>query len=301
MRAFYRHCLDRWEDYERRELKLRLEREKKGGVAARRDDLEESPQPPLQQGTEEPASSEPAGMETAVPYEELPALGHERCRRPVTVTAINVGSQQGLCGLRILQQFRYSVSSRISVTCHYENDLEQQQQQQKFEQNVKLDGWSFDLAALHSYRPPSYCELKAENVRRFNIDFGPDTSFYNIRDIRVNGVPINTSLALPQRQPSHARTQPPSLQSSLAVCLDDATRVPFMCTAAMHPLLERSPLTSGPVRQLYARPFHIVYGTPNEQALRLAMRDLAVYIGNAHFAAHFTQVRFFASRNIPLH
>jgi hypothetical protein len=45
------------------------------------------------------------------------------------------------------------------------------------------------------------------------------------------------------------------------------------------------------VRHVYARPFCIVYGTPNNQAVRLALRDLAIYIGNAHSAAHNTNVR----------
>lgn len=68
-------------------------------------------------------------------------------------------------------------------------------------------------------------------------------------------------------------------------------RMPHSCPHPMHSLLERSPLTSGPVRQIYARPLIIVYGTPVEQELRLALRDLAVYIGNSILAAHSTSVR----------
>jgi hypothetical protein len=59
----------------------------------------------------------------------------------------------------------------------------------------------------------------------------------------------------------------------------------------MQPLRERIPITSGPVRHLYARPFIIAYGTPHDRGLRLALRDLAVYIANAHAAAHATHVR----------
>ena len=43
--------------------------------------------------------------------------------------------------------------------------------------------------------------------------------------------------------------------------------------------------------QVYSKPFYIIYGTPQNQALRYAMRDLAVYIANSHMAAHNTHVR----------
>jgi hypothetical protein len=42
---------------------------------------------------------------------------------------------------------------------------------------------------------------------------------------------------------------------------------------------------------VYSRPWHIVYGTPQLQTLRYAMRDLAMYIANSHLAAHDTHVR----------
>ena len=54
---------------------------------------------------------------------------------------------------------------------------------------------------------------------------------------------------------------------------------------------EKSFANAGPVRHIYTRPFCIVYGTPANQALRLAIRDLAVYIGNSHAAAHSTTVK----------
>ena len=67
--------------------------------------------------------------------------------------------------------------------------------------------------------------------------------------------------------------------------------LPRICEGPLQPLLERVPITSGPVRHVYSRPFYIVYGTPHDRDLRFALRDLAVYIGNSHAAAHDTHVR----------
>ena len=81
---------------------------------------------------------------------------------------------------------------------------------------------------------------------------------------------------------------PPPTHSSHYPCLS-------VCTSAMSPLREKVPLTAGPVRSLYSRPFYIVYGTPqHDHDLRVRLRDLAVYIGNAHTAAYNTHVRVLA-------
>ena len=42
---------------------------------------------------------------------------------------------------------------------------------------------------------------------------------------------------------------------------------------------------------IYARPFYIVYGTPNDVSIRTAIRDLAIYLANSHLAAHGTFVQ----------
>ena len=57
------------------------------------------------------------------------------------------------------------------------------------------------------------------------------------------------------------------------------------------PIAEKRLENYGPIRHVYARPFVVVYGTPPHQALRNSMRDLAVYIGNSHAAAHGTYVQ----------
>lgn len=57
---------------------------------------------------------------------------------------------------------------------------------------------------------------------------------------------------------------------------------------------EKDKATYGPLRHVYHRPFAIVYGTPTDQRMRLAMRDLAVYLANALYAAHHTFVPIFS-------
>jgi hypothetical protein len=62
-------------------------------------------------------------------------------------------------------------------------------------------------------------------------------------------------------------------------------------SSTSHSSPQRSLVNYGPVRSLYNRPFLIVYGTSPHHELRTAMRDLAVYIANSHYASHHTFVK----------
>ena len=75
------------------------------------------------------------------------------------------------------------------------------------------------------------------------------------------------------RESTHdeASSSPSSSSTSSSSASSDSTRdkttsgissVPHACDAPMQPLKEKVPLTAGPIRHVYARPFYIVYGTP---------------------------------------
>ena len=65
----------------------------------------------------------------------------------------------------------------------------------------------------------------------------------------------------------------------------------FFCKEPMNALEERTPLSSGPLRNLFSKPLVIIYGTPLNQALRVAIKDLASYLANLLTVSHDTYVR----------
>jgi hypothetical protein len=103
--------------------------------------------------------------------------------------------------------------------------------------------------------------------------------------ITGTGVAVCGSTGLPGTSPAGQGTGTVSVGVQ-----GEATRLPQQ-QHRVSPIAEKSLVNYGPVRHVYARPFCIVYGTPNNQAVRLALRDLAIYIGNAHSTAHNTNVR----------
>ena len=67
------------------------------------------------------------------------------------------------------------------------------------------------------------------------------------------------------------------------ICWSDVDRVPHVCEDKLHPLLQKSPMTSGPLRVAYARPFVVVFGTKTaDVAMLAAIKDFAVYFANSH-------------------
>lgn len=116
------------------------------------------------------------------------------------------------------------------------------------------------------------------NVRRMEITLGERTFLHN-----AHQVTIDNHLVI--------ELFDDSLTTSLSICWDDNSFKPYQCQGPINPLLEKTLRTTGPLRHVYSRPFLIVYGTPQESLIRLAMRDLAVYIGNSNLAAHNTHVR----------
>lgn len=121
------------------------------------------------------------------------------------------------------------------------------------------------------------CKINTGNVRKLTISVVYGSVCYEASKLVVNKMPWDV----------------PAGESTVEICIDGQRR-PVICNNVPSPLLEKSLRTYGPVRHAYHRPFVIIYGTPLGQYLRLAMRDFAVFLANAHYAAHHTFVPVFS-------
>jgi hypothetical protein len=157
-----------------------------------------------------------------------------KCSKSFSLTVINVASQQGICGMRLIQQFKIMKLTKINMKC------------------IPNSFYNRDCY-LHS----------GGNARRLFIDLS--LNYPNIDLLIVDGFEIDLIDKY--------------INSSLELCWNDISHIPSICEKKVNPLFEKLPSTYGPVRLLYSKPFIIVYGTPQDKSLRLAMRDLAVYIG----------------------
>jgi len=55
---------------------------------------------------------------------------------------------------------------------------------------------------------------------------------------------------------------------------------PKFCDRFMDSIVEKTPDSSGPLRQIYSKPLVIIYGTPQSFPLRSAIKDYAIYLSN---------------------
>ncbi|KAJ1420687.1 hypothetical protein B484DRAFT_399786 [Ochromonadaceae sp. CCMP2298] len=201
------------------------------------------------------------------------------CARNVTLVLVNPGTHSGLCGLQVQQQMRAMGRTTVRLSSH------------------SGEG-----------------SLRSSNVRRLRLQFGYDSALFGVRWLHIDGVAFDLTrlrqgggdLLNANSSTGETGEKGETLNSvdsimggdfqpslSLDICWDDSTdeTIPSVCQDSQSPIAEKSLDNGGPVRALYRKPFCIVYGTPSLQVLRLAIRELAVYIGNAHFAAHGTRVR----------
>ena len=207
-----------------------------------------------------------------------------RCHREnLTLSVSNPAMHSGLCGLRVLQQFRLFLMSSVQVSCS----------------PPRLE--SLDNS----------CFIRTHNVRRLSVDVGFKSAFFGVDQIIVDGVPFQISPTDMPAAGSYITTPSSSRLDSVALSVNDSMIAslfvefcwseahtgtlkpppPYRCEKQIDPIKEKNLVNYGPFRGLYSRPFHIVYGTPSNQAVRMAMKDLAVYLGNAHFAAHGSRVK----------
>lgn len=189
-----------------------------------------------------------------------PTYNQDMCRQYV-LSVVNPATHLGLCGIHVVQQHKAMVETVIRVQCKYGTASTGRQ----------------------------HCTvLSGGNVRRLFVDANAILTHQDT-DLTVDGIAINLQPA------TGAQIE---VQVGVAVCWNDNSFMPAICTSPIHPLLEKSALTSGPVRNLYIRPFMIVYGTNSQDGVLLrAIKDFATYVANAHTAAHSTFVPIVADRD----
>jgi hypothetical protein len=197
------------------------------------------------------AQTVPAG---AASFAQPVAQSAHPCRADLTVVVVNPATHSGRCGIRVHHQARAMTRSTVHLSCN--------------------------PTAAGAART---CTLHTKNVRKLTLELGSASALTGNETLLIDGVsfPLGTySVGTPSAQ-------------QIDLCWTNSSQ-PVKCTslpAVVSPIHQKSAVNYGPVRLVSARPFLIVYGTPNSQPLRLAMRDLAVYVGNSHAAAYSTHVR----------
>ena len=189
--------------------------------------------------------------------------------RTWTVRAVNPHSQKGECGVAVAQQQRSLSPSSVAVRCDYlppppaRNEGEKQQLQQEDGGGETEDGGVLS------------CRAETQNVRALLVSLAP--AAFGLPEV------TRVQLSVDGSSPLGLGSAP----SPSMLCVQRGTVAP----CAPHPLEQRLPSTYGPARAIYSRPLFVVYGTPPSSALRVALRDLAVYLGNAIALAHHGLVR----------
>eukprot|EP01034_Spumella_vulgaris_P025248 gene25248-31681_t len=218
------------------------------------------------------------------------------CHRNVSLVVLNPAAHSGMCGLRVHHQHRTLSRSTVKATCVQTTPT------------VDTDDHSLDGEQL-----VKRCVISTHNVHKLRLGVGFNSVLFGATEVLVDGLLLDMRRARMQDVGEKTlsfgesttvysggqqfdRVENDQFQPSehyLEVCWTASGVTPELCEAesATTPLAEKSLVNYGPIRQVFSRPFYIVYGTPQNQALRLAMKDLAVYLGNAHYAAHGTSVR----------
>ena len=184
-----------------------------------------------------------------------------------TVRAINPGNQRGLCGLAVEQQ---DVSFSLST--------------------IRAECSLMETEPAQSPSKVLRCNITTSNTRRLRVSlspasFGPEAAFAAL-SVVINGHEVLGLKGTSGLWPGDA--DEPSADAGVLVCLEPGLAA--VCSPPS-PLAEKTPLTHGPIRAAYARTLLIVYGTPPNRRLRLALRDVAVYLGNALATSHASSVR----------
>ena len=160
-----------------------------------------------------------------------------------------------------------------------------------------------------SSQPPSRkelesqrCDIRTQNVLRLSIGFGPFPGSVSDADIQhhgsnrlarwyVNGVRIDMIGGTIYANASTIELCWPGAGQGGHGGQSQSKGPAFHCERKLDSAEEKSPALQGPLRMVASRPVLVVYGTPRESTVRLAMRDLAIYIANAHATAHHTFIR----------
>lgn len=237
------------------------------------------------------------------------------------LAVINPATHTGLCGVQIVHQERMLELSTADINCQWLSEV-------AYRGLVLLQNGrasTISVTSSHIYEGTEtesqntrkqnlkVCTLRVSNVQRLQILIGQEStkennsllaglsSFYDAAGlIIVDDSAVETSETMEENPSSSTIFDLQALRQShgsghdgfVHVCISsDDNRVHVCPSQELYPLREKTLTTYGPIRRVYDRPFYIVYGTPPLQGLRNAMRDLAVYLANAHYVAHRTLVQ----------
>ena len=190
----------------------------------------------------------------------------DRCMSPFKLSLINTANQRGLCGVRIIQQFKIMSISTIRVSCYGRPHVDK------------------------------VCHVNTNrNVKRAYLA----DILNGAISVIIDGLTITEN----EVNADGSSVSDISSEPKLNICWDAFNEVivtPRLCTQYVDPIREKVPDTNGPFRQLYSKPFIVVFGTPQSKGLRIAMKDLAIYIANSHLSAHETHVQVMSDQDYVL-
>lgn len=197
------------------------------------------------------------------------------CGRNITLSVVNPASNTGMCGLQILQQRRMMSRTSVNLQCAPTPPPVQQRTASKSRVPATTE-------------PTTTCTLTSRNVYKLAVRVGALSALLGDEQLVVDKVLFD----LKALRGSSANVT----DFVLDLCWNGVNGAVQTCAGAgtddVHSLIAQKMLVNyGPIRHVYERPFCIVFGTPPSHALRLALRNFAVYLGNAHAAAYHTHVR----------
>lgn len=182
------------------------------------------------------------------------SLFSHQCERNLTLSLINPATHDGLCGIQIIHQKFMMILSQVTAFCNHFIDSKK-------------------------YHTDKTCELTTSNIERFQLSFAFGDLLFETNELIINGESMDIDLDYLSKQ-----------SKSIEICVDPNSKVARVCEKPLQLLSQKSLVNYGPIRHVYDQPLFIVYGTPQDQSLRLSMRDFANYLANSHFASHHSSV-----------
>ena len=230
------------------------------------------------------------------------------------VEAVNLAHSRGACGVRILQQQQQLIKSSVKITCSplrlfstktaQNNDgdgnvprelhegLENMYGNDKVARNTELH----ELPSIEILREQR-CDIRTSNVLRLLMHFAdlPDDnptshegSINSLARWYVDGRPLEIAQPLKYNDSVVELCWPGAGKGKRDNKVTSGAKI---CSQPIDQSVEKSPALQGPLRMVASRPLLVVYGTPRDSNVRVALRDLAIYITNSHAAAHGTFIR----------
>lgn len=187
-------------------------------------------------------------------------IHRQRCQSSIELSVIHSSVTSTLCGVSILDAHRVFALSTLQASVVARKSREGSERE---------------------------CRITTGNVRRFSLRTQGGDLCMDATRIRVNGQVVidrtgsNATSASSLSPPVWTFCLSSSSRAAVQVCPSDTSSLS---------LAHKVSTNMGPLRHIYARPVVIVFGTPADQRMRVAMKDLALYIANAHFAAHHAMV-----------